>query len=120
MLLDVREGRDCMRGDRRKTSVEWPAAVDDRLRLLVRLAEEAGNLRTTSASELLAALICDQELDGARLAAVINTYRQSGRETIRAVGAGEDPPRAPRRGRPRHSRTKNTPHVGGATREHPS
>lgn len=106
-----------MRGDRRKTSVEWPAAVDDRLRLLVRLAEEAGNLRTTSASELLAALICGQQLDGVRLEALIIAYRHSGCETIRAAGASEDPPRTPRRGRPRVSRTKDPPmpeisHVG--------
>ncbi len=53
-----------MRSDRRKTSVEWPAAVDDRLRHLVQLAEGSSGLRTTSASELLAALICVQPLDG--------------------------------------------------------
>jgi hypothetical protein len=109
-----------MRGDRRKTSVEWPAAVDDRLRLLVRVAEETGNLRTTSASELLAALICGQQPDGARLEAVITAYRHSGCETIRAAGASEDPPRAPRRGRPRGSRTQESPHTGDLTREQPS
>lgn len=100
-----------MRGDRRKTSVEWPAAVDDRPRLLVRLAEEEGNLRSTSAAELLAALTCDQRLDGTRLAAVIAAYRQSGCETITTADAGEDPPRAPRRGRPRRSRPRNALHA---------
>ena len=46
------------------------------------LAEEAADLRTTSASELLAALIWAQPLDGARLAATITAYRQTGRDTM--------------------------------------
>jgi hypothetical protein len=108
----------CLRGDRRKTSVEWPAAVDDRLRHLVRLAEEVGDLRATSASELLAALICAQPLDGVRLATTITAYRQSGREILGAVSPGDlKPPRVPRRGRPRRSRTKNSPRSGDATHD---
>ena len=110
-----------MRGDRRKTSIEWPAAIDDRLRHLVRLAEEAAELRTTSASELLAALIWAQPLDGARLAATITAYRQIGRENMEAVRPGGlNLPRAPRRGRPRHNWIKNTPRAEGATHEPPS
>lgn len=90
-----------MRGDRRKTSMEWPADVDDRLRLLVRLAEQAGDLGTTSASELLAALICDQPPDGARLAAVIAAYRQAERKNLPTAGTPDEPAPGRRRGRPR-------------------
>ena len=97
-----------MRGDRRKTSVEWPAAVDDRLRHLVRLAEESSAIRTTSASELLAALICAQPLDGDQLAATISAYRQVGHDTMAAVGSGDlNLPQTPRRGRPRRKWIKN-------------
>lgn len=107
-----------MRGDRRKTSVEWPAAVDDRLRHLVRLAEEAADLRITSASELLAALIWAQPLDGARLAATIITYRQTGRDLTGAVESSDlNLPQAPRRGRPRRNWIKNNPRTGEATHE---
>ncbi|MGO9159549.1 MAG: hypothetical protein ACLP7J_02390 [Streptosporangiaceae bacterium] len=110
-----------MRGDRRKTSVEWPATVDDRLRHLVRLAEGAADLRSTSASELLAALIWAQPVDGARLAATITAYRQTGRDTIEAVGPSElNPPQTPRRGRPRRKWIKNNPRDGDAAHEPPS
>jgi hypothetical protein len=110
-----------MRGDRRKTSIEWPAAVDDRLRHLVQLAEEAAELRTTSASELLAALIWAQPLDGARMAATIAAYRQTGRDTMEAVRQNDqNPPRTPRRGRPRRGWLKDNPRAGGAIHELPS
>jgi len=97
-----------MRGDRRKTSIEWPADVDDRLRHLVQLAEETAQLRTTSASELLAALVCAQPLDGPRLAATITDYRQARRGTMEtAPPGGPIVPRPPRRGRPRRNWIKN-------------
>jgi hypothetical protein len=106
-----------VRGDRRKTSVEWPAPVDDRLRHLVRLAEEDADLRTTSASELLAALIWAQPLDSARLAATITAYRKTGRDTMRTERSSDlNLPQTPRRGRPRRKRIMNdhwavdTPH----------
>jgi len=95
-----------MRGDRRKTSIEWPAAVDDRLRNLVRLAEEAAELRTTSAAELLAALIWAQPLDAASLAAAIAAYRNE-RESIEAVSLGDLTSPTPRRGRPRRNKFKD-------------
>jgi len=104
------EGRDYVHGDRRKTSVEWPAAVDERLRHLVRLAEEEAGIRTTSASELLAALIWAHPPDGARLAATIAAYRQTGNEILRVAGSaelGSPPPR--RRGRPRRKWGKDSP-----------
>jgi hypothetical protein len=90
-----------VRGTRRKTSIEWPADVDERLRALVRLAEQDGALPATSASELLAAMVCGQPADGARLAALITAYRQRGGEPAEAPGLpqGVTPPR--RRGRPR-------------------
>lgn len=110
-----------MRGDRRKTSVEWPAAVDDRLRHLVRLAEESSGLRTTSASELLAALICAQPLDGDQMAATITTYRQAGGDIMAAVGSSDlNLPQTPRRGRPRRKWIKNNHHSGGVNHEPPS
>lgn len=98
-----------MRGDRRKTSMEWPVGVDDRLRLLVRLAEQSGDHRPTSASELLAALICDQPLDGTRLAAVISAYRRNGSghqngSGSLAGGVDGEPQQSRRRGRPRRAR----------------
>ena len=110
-----------MHGDRRKTSVEWPATVDDRLRHLVRLAEEAPDLRTTSASELLAALICAQPLDGAQLAATITAYRQTGRDTVGAVGSSDlSLPRTRRRGRPRRKWIKSNHRAGDGAHEPPS
>lgn len=96
-----------MRGDRRKTSIEWPADVDDRLRHLVQLAEETTELRATSASELLAALVCAQPKDGPRLAATITDYRQA-REIMETAPPGDPiPPLTPRRGRPRRDWIKN-------------
>jgi hypothetical protein len=121
MLHDTPEGRDRVRGDRRKTSIEWPAAVDDRLRHLVRLAEDESDLRITSASELLAALIWAQPLDGAALAATITAYRRTGRDAIGAAEPSDlNVPQAPRRGRPRRKRIKNSPRAGDMTREPPS
>jgi hypothetical protein len=95
-----------VRGSRRKTSIEWPADVDERLRALVRLAEQDGALRATSASELLAALVCGQPADGAGLAALITAYRQRGREPAAAPGPPEGPPSPRRRGRPRRGLTR--------------
>lgn len=110
-----------MRGDRRKTSVEWPAAVDDRLRHLVRLAEESSGLRTTSASELLAALICAQPPDGARLAATITAYRQAGSDNMGAVEpSGLSLPEPPRRGRPRRKWITSNHHAGDRTHGPPT
>lgn len=110
-----------MRGDRRKTSVEWPATVDDRLRHLVRLAEETPDLRTTSASELLAALICAQPLNGAQLAATITAYRLAGRYTAGPAGSDDlSLPQTRRRGRPRRKWIKSNPRAGDGAHEPPS
>jgi hypothetical protein len=107
-----------MRDNRRKTSIEWPSVVDDRLRLLVQLAEASGEVGTTSASELLAALICAQPLDGTHLTATIATYRRTAPETIAAASRNDvKAARRPRRGRPRRARAKNNPHAGDTTDE---
>lgn len=98
-----------MRGTRRKTSIEWPADVDERLRALVRLAEQDGGLPATSASELLAAMVCGQPADGARLAALITEYRQRGGEPAEAPGPPEAVPPSRRRGRPRRGLTRPRP-----------
>jgi hypothetical protein len=95
-----------VRGTRRKTSIEWPADVDERLRALVRLAEQDGGLSATSASELLAAMVCGQPADGARLAALITAYRQRGGELAEAPGSPEGMPPPRRRGRPRRGLTR--------------
>lgn len=98
----MQEGCDGMPGDRRRTSIEWPAIVDARLRHLVQLAEERTEVQITSASELLAALIWAQPLDASRLAATIIAYRRAERETMGMDIVGDlGPPRVPRRGRPR-------------------
>jgi hypothetical protein len=90
---------------RHKTSMEWPVAVDERLRLLVALVEQAPGAGATSASELVAALICEQPLDGALLAGRVVHYRQTAPADI--VAATHAYPAltaaAPRRGRPRRS-----------------
>jgi hypothetical protein len=110
-----------VRGDRRKTSVEWPTTVDDRLRHLVRLAEETSDLRTTSASELLAALIWAQPLDGALLAATITAYRQTEGGNMGPAGSSDlDPPQTPRRGRPRRKWIRNSHRPGDGDHEPPS
>jgi len=116
MARGTRQDREraSTRGGRRKTSIEWPAAVDDRLRLLVRLAEEQEGLGVTSASELLGALIWSQQPDGAGLAATITSYRQAGRDV---TGLADEvspagPRRTPRRGRPRRGRPRDDPGAG--------
>jgi len=101
--------------EKRRSSVEWPTIVDDRLRLLVDLTQQADDLdKSTSANELLAALICSQSLDGARLARLVKRYRNRpltkiAEETEEYGGA---PP--PRRGRPRSGSQRDG--VGKSTR----
>jgi hypothetical protein len=100
----VERGRRKASRGRHKTSMEWPVEVDERLRLLVSLAEQSASAGTTSASELVAALICEQPLDSGLLADRVVRYRQTTPAEIAVVTqthptlAGE-----PRRGRPRRS-----------------
>ncbi|MFF2952648.1 hypothetical protein ACFVVU_15050 [Kitasatospora sp. NPDC057965] len=58
---------------RRKTLVEWPQAVDDRLEDLVRAAIAAGE--NVSRSQMLAALVASADTAPTALADVIRTYR---------------------------------------------
>lgn len=87
---------------RKKTSIEWPTEVDDRVRLLVELAGKSPTLDgKSSASELLAALVCEQPLESGPLARTINQYRGVDMtEVARATDAKGGAPR-PTRGRPR-------------------
>lgn len=93
-----------MERSRRKTSMEWPVAVDERLRLLVALVEQAPGGTATSASELVATLICEQPFDGTVLARRLARYRGTSPAEI-AVATHAHPAMAagPRRGRPRRS-----------------
>src|SRR5438094_10080093 len=88
--------------ERRRTSVEWPTIVDDRLRLLVDLARQAEHLDgTSSANELLAALVCAQSLDTEHVAQLVNRYRNLSLDQIAAATQRRGGAAAPRRGRPR-------------------
>jgi hypothetical protein len=93
-----------MERGRHKTSMEWPVAVDERLRLLVALVEQAPSAGATSASELVATLICEQPFDGALLAGRVARYRHIAPADIAAAThAHTAGSAAPRRGRPRGS-----------------
>lgn len=96
---------------KRKTSIEWPTEVDDRLRLLVELASNSPTLGgASSANELLAALVCEQSVEPDQLARTINQYRAVDmNEIARATKAKGGAPK-PTRGRPR---THNTPSGSG-------
>ena len=99
-----------MERNRHKTSVEWPVAVDERLRLLVVLVEEAGNVGTTSASELLAALVSEQPIDADVLAESVVRYRRTPATDMSAVTRSHRAWTAtPRRGRPRGSASATRP-----------
>lgn len=100
---------------RKKTSIEWPTEVDDRVRLLVDLAGKSAILTgASSASELLAALVCEQPLESEALARTINQYRGVDMtEVARATSAKGGAPR-PTRGRPR---TDAAPSGGSGGRE---
>jgi DNA-binding transcriptional regulator YbjK len=89
-------------GARRKTSVEWSAEVDARLRALVRVGEEATG-SVTSAGEVLSALVCDTPLSGDRIRQMLTRFRRDG--TARALKGihGGIEATTPRLGRPRHS-----------------
>jgi hypothetical protein len=88
--------------EKRRTSVQWPTAVDDRLRLLVELVRQSGSLdKPSSANELLAALVCAQPLENDRLARLVKRYRGVELGDLAAATARHGGARQPRRGRPR-------------------
>jgi hypothetical protein len=71
--------------ERRTTSVQWPAAVDERLETLLRLLKAEAT--PASRAQLLAALVATAPLDGPRLARVMRTYRRMRRDEFDAVPA---------------------------------
>jgi hypothetical protein len=82
--------------------VEWPTIVDERLRLLVEVAERAEEVEgASSANELLAALVCMQSLDSKRVGQLINRYRAQSPARIAAETRKHGGAPIPRRGRPR-------------------
>lgn len=93
---------------RKKTSIEWPTEVDDRVRLLVDLVSKSPTLSgKSSASELLAALVCEQPLEPDQLAQTINQYRGVNMtEVAWGTNAKGGAPR-PTRGRPRRDKASS-------------
>jgi hypothetical protein len=86
----------------RKTLVHWPKLVDERLNMLLALAEQAGE--QTSRSQILAALVCEATVDGEGLGVMIRNYRRLPVAQLQQQLADVTP--APRRagpGRPRAS-----------------
>jgi DNA mismatch endonuclease (patch repair protein) len=70
-------------------------------RLLVALVEETGGVGTTSASELLAALVCEQPIDATVLGDCVLRYRRTSVTDVSAVTRSHRAwTAAPRRGRP--------------------
>jgi hypothetical protein len=59
---------------RRRTLVDWPQAVDDRLEILVRAATAAGE--NVSRAQLLAALVAAADPTPDTLAELLRNYRQ--------------------------------------------
>ena len=87
---------------KRRTSLEWPTEVDDRLRLLVDLARHSPALdRASSANELLAALVCEQSLEPDALGRTISRYRGVELAELDRATRAKGGPQVPRRGRPR-------------------
>lgn len=58
---------------RRKTLVDWPQLVDDRLEILVRAATAAGE--NVSRAQVLAALVATADTSPEAVAAAIHRYR---------------------------------------------
>lgn len=87
------------RGKRRSTLVYWPERVDDRLDLLLYLANQAG--ASTSRAQLLAALVAAAPLDGLKLGRLLHKYRMHEEETF--IREEEDTPPLP------HGRRKPGP-----------
>jgi hypothetical protein len=62
------------RSEKRKTLIYWPEVVDERLDMLLALAEGAGE--QTSRAQILAALVCEATTDGEGLGVMIRNYRR--------------------------------------------
>ena len=86
---------------RRTTSVQWPAEVDDRLELLVRLAADEGI--PISRAQMLSALVASASVNGAAVARIARRYLgglQTG-DLARAAPSPEALPVVRHRGRQR-------------------
>lgn len=87
--------------DTRKTLVHWPKLVDERLNMLLALAEHAGE--QTSRSQILAALVCEATVDGEGLGVMVRNYRRLPVAQLEQQLADLTP--APQRSRPGRPRT---------------
>jgi hypothetical protein len=88
------------RGTRRSTLIQWPERVDNRLDLLLYLANQAGE--NTSRAQLLAALVATVPLDGGRLISLLRKYRNQDEDGFVLEEAGIPPlPEGRRRPGPR-------------------
>ena len=87
---------------RRKTLVDWPQAVDDRLEILVRAAMAAGE--NTSRAQVLAALVAAADTTPEALASLLRAYRRMDTADFAADHVREDLP-AVRHPGPRRSPT---------------
>jgi hypothetical protein len=87
--------------DARNTLVHWPELVDERLNMLLALAEQEGE--QASRAQLLAALVCQAPADGQGLGVMIRIYRRLAVAQLEQELANARPLRRPSPGRPRGS-----------------
>jgi hypothetical protein len=76
--------------DRKVTSVQWPAAVDAHLDLLLSRCIDAGE--NTSRSQILAALVTGAPLDGEALGVIVRNYRRLSIDQFVAPASDGYPP----------------------------
>jgi hypothetical protein len=87
--------------EKRNTLVRWPKLVDERLNMLLALAEQAGE--QASRAQILAALVCQAPVDGEGLGVMIRTYRRLPVDQLEQELAAARPHQRPSPGRPRGS-----------------
>ncbi|MHA4815842.1 hypothetical protein ACXZ65_15980 [Streptomyces aculeolatus] len=87
--------------ERRRTLLEWPSLIDERLEILIRAAVAAGE--PVSRAQMLAALVAQTDADPDDVADTVRSYRRL-RCTDFAVGNDRDDlPRVRHTGRRRAS-----------------
>lgn len=91
--------RLCHQEERRATSLSWPADVDARLNVLVRLAVSAGE--RTSRAEILAALVSTADVGQQALSDLLHSYRGLSAEALLDHNDRADLPTIRPSGRPR-------------------
>lgn len=82
-------------GDRRNTLVYWPAAVDERLNLLLDLLQRHGE--NASRAQILAALVAAAPLDADKIAQQVRAYQQLDEESFTAEHTRHPRSQQPRR-----------------------